>query len=272
MAILGIHTDVPDDESPGASHAWVTLEKDGTTRSFGLYPDNQEVIECGQEAGWNGSGTHVREGIDSDRIPTSSIYQELTPEQEDKFWQAMDGPQEYSTRHNNCAHWASDTWEQTTGQNLEVKHQIDSPFETGKTVNVDSPIGLEHSIQEAQLEQNQTVAQVQTVKPESASTTDQPPPKKESPQPEKLIPPQDEPTATSEPSEIPPPEAAPSNSGGVTLEQMQAEASARQESADQETQSSSPSLADAQADAETRQAEGETQLSAPTPSDGRDDR
>lgn len=142
-AILGIHTNVEDENHPGNSHAWITFDKDGQKRDFALYPTNKHVCENGQANGWNNSGTHVREGLDSNLTPTSSLYKELTPEQEAAFFEQIKNHQEYSTRRNNCAHWASKTWEVATGQNLEILHKVDS-------LNIPSPIGLERSIRENQ--------------------------------------------------------------------------------------------------------------------------
>jgi hypothetical protein len=152
MAILGIHTDVPDKNDPQGSHSWITIESDGVTRDFALYSQGYPILDVyGQENGWDGSGkTCVREGIDSktERMPTESLYQEITPEQEAAFWKHIEQPQYYLPKSHNCAHWSSQTWEKTTGQHLDITSQKDSGVVTGRTATYESPVGLENSIKE----------------------------------------------------------------------------------------------------------------------------
>lgn len=58
----------------------------------------------------------------------------------------------YSAVYND-AHWARDAWHEGTGQWLGITSPI--LLASGKMINLNSPIGLEHSIRSLELQPNQ---------------------------------------------------------------------------------------------------------------------
>ena len=152
MTRLGIHTEVPNPGRPARTHAWLSLEKDGVTKTYSLYHDDHiRAHDNGQSHGWNGSGTHVRENVDLDKILTASRFMNISPEQERRLVQSLSQPERFDTFENTCCHFAARTWENTTGEHLEVKHPTLGPNDQYFTV--ESPVGLEQSIRSRNLEQ-----------------------------------------------------------------------------------------------------------------------
>jgi hypothetical protein len=127
------------------------LEEDnGKVSHFGMYPStdyNQaRFTEVGQEQGYNGIGTDVREGVDAKKIPTSSLYSEISSEQVEKLKQNLEKPETYHPRDNNCAQWASRTYQDVTGKELSTQHTFEkTPLSRGGTG--ECPHGLEKSMQ-----------------------------------------------------------------------------------------------------------------------------
>ena len=96
----------------------------------------------------------MREHIDEQRQPTTSLFQDIRNEQEQAFWEFMDAPQKWDPCTYNCSHWAAQAWVRTTEQDLETSHNQDI---MGDIRNISSPIGLEDYIQKIELSPSQGI-------------------------------------------------------------------------------------------------------------------
>jgi hypothetical protein len=81
MTRLGIHTRVTDSTAPQISHAWITLDEGDRREDYALYPtiydeDNHHKPMWDCDLMWD---TH------RDIQPTTSLFMELSPQQEDDF-------------------------------------------------------------------------------------------------------------------------------------------------------------------------------------------
>jgi len=154
MARLGIHTRVHDREEPEESHAWVTFVDGDLHEDYALCPDHADYKDHDREG-----YSDIVYNIHDDAHPTTSLYADLSPQQEDDFqywlYQQVEVVEaRYATSHNNAAHWARDAWQWTTGQMLDVDSSM--PWgDSGQTTSVASPVGLEKSIRACELREGQ---------------------------------------------------------------------------------------------------------------------
>lgn len=128
--ILGIHSNVAGSEhSFTAGHAWVTVTKDGSTQSYGLWPDNHPATID------NGPETDIRIGLEGTRFPVASRFYKLTPGQAKKLDKAL--KQRVAWRYTNtCASWASELIAEVTGVDIDADDWagFETPRELGKHI------------------------------------------------------------------------------------------------------------------------------------------
>lgn len=129
--ILGIHSNVRNgtiDPETGAAinpdfrdgHAWLTVTRDGTTTSYGLWPDFHS------DTADNGSGTDIRVGMEDGEIAAASRYFRLTPEQVVTLEAKLNENVEWGVA-SNCSSWASETLTDVTG----VRINANEPYSLG---------------------------------------------------------------------------------------------------------------------------------------------
>ncbi len=117
--VVGIHSNVRPgmldpftgaEFQPGlsAGHAWLSVTRDGETKTYGLWPDWNPA------AADNGSGTDIRTNLEVGDVPAASRYFRLTPEQATALEAKLseNATWEYT---ENCSSWASSTLKAVTG-------------------------------------------------------------------------------------------------------------------------------------------------------------
>lgn len=120
--VLGIHSYVDENTQRHGNftqrltdgHAWLTVTRNGKTEYYGLWPDNHPVRDLD-----NGPGSDIRVGLENGVTPTASRYYQLDAEQVKRLDAAL--KENITWRYTNtCASWASETTQQTTGQDVDA--------------------------------------------------------------------------------------------------------------------------------------------------------
>lgn len=112
IVVLGIHSNAAEDASYTDGHAWITVTTDGSTSSYGLWPDDHPDVTD------NGSGTDIRKGME----PLSGLsnrYFELSAQQQQKLKRLLAENVTWRYTHT-CASWASDTYSTVTGETVDA--------------------------------------------------------------------------------------------------------------------------------------------------------
>jgi hypothetical protein len=172
MTRLGIHTRVEDINDPQSSHAWITFDDGETREDYALYPTIYDA-DNHHKPMWDSDLVH---NTHADAQPTTSLYAELSPQQEDDFQHWMYHQLElvepkHSPWHYNSAHFARDAWEAGTGQRLEIISSMPSPL-SDRPITIASPVGLEQSIRYLKLQPDQE----RIIAPDTEKTRDAPAP------------------------------------------------------------------------------------------------
>lgn len=136
--ILGIHSNIAADSDAGLTdgHAWISVTRDGSTQTYGLWPDEHPYIR--QQGLDNGDGSDIRTGIESGigREPAASRYYELTPEQFRALQDELRRDPEWGYT-NTCASWASGVVSRVTGERISASELLgitDTPRELSKSI------------------------------------------------------------------------------------------------------------------------------------------
>jgi hypothetical protein len=172
MTRLGIHTRVEDINDPETSHAWITVDDGDIREDSALYPTVYDA-DNHHKPMWD---SDLMMDTHQDAQPTTSLYAELSPQQEDDFQHWMYHQLElvepkHSPWHYNSAHFARDGWEAGTGQRLEITSAMSSPI-SERLMRVENPVGLEQSIRSLELQPNQE----RIIAPDTEKTRDAPAP------------------------------------------------------------------------------------------------
>lgn len=139
--MLGVHSNVrkgqtdPETGQPygfDAGHAWISVTRDGTTTTYGLWPDAHPRAED------NGSGSDVRQGMEDGDTPAASRYFKLSPEQAQKLDAQLKDSATWGYT-NNCSSWARDTVEAATGVRLNADDPgalwTETPRQLGESIH-----------------------------------------------------------------------------------------------------------------------------------------
>lgn len=117
-------------------HAWLTLQQGEDMDGYGLYPDGHTGIMA--ENLDNGAGSDVRHNFEEDKYSGEFQYCEsLTEQQMTKFQQERKKPAHWSET-NNCSSWASDTFYEITGTDVDADDEwilgVETPRELGQNI------------------------------------------------------------------------------------------------------------------------------------------
>lgn len=116
--VLGIHSHVST-ETEGSfnqfvdGHAWISVNREGGTEFYGLWPDTHPNIED------NGPESDIRRGLESGHPAIASRYYELSSAQTERLETALSANIEWRYT-NTCASWASETVEHVTGERVKA--------------------------------------------------------------------------------------------------------------------------------------------------------
>ena len=121
--IIGIHNNArsgavdptagqPAESSFTDGHAWLSVTRDGVTKTYGLWPDDHEGIQArGLD---NGNASDIRVGMEDRFRSVASRYHQLTPEQATALVAKLQENVTWGCTAN-CSSWASGTLTHVTG-------------------------------------------------------------------------------------------------------------------------------------------------------------
>jgi len=84
VTVLGIHSNVVGDNANyTGGHAWISITVNGTTTSYGLWPDEHPLTKD------NGHETDIRVGLEGTKFPRASRFYRLNGSQVVKLNRAL---------------------------------------------------------------------------------------------------------------------------------------------------------------------------------------
>lgn len=134
--ILGIHSNVDPQTNPSLidGHAWLTVTRNGQTQTYGLWPDNHQLVQDRKLS--NGDASDIRTGMEAKLRPAESRYYELTPQQYEKLQGELRQNVHWGYT-NTCASWASGVASKVTGEKIDASELLgatDTPRELSKSI------------------------------------------------------------------------------------------------------------------------------------------
>jgi hypothetical protein len=130
--VLGIHSNVSGDAQDFTSgHAWISINKNGTTEVYGLWPDaHPRTID-------NGDKSDIRSGLESKNFPKASRFYKLNVSQEFKLNKSLTKNVAWKYT-NTCASWATEIVNEVTGVSLDADDWggFETPRELGTHILV----------------------------------------------------------------------------------------------------------------------------------------
>ena len=137
MIELCINSNISVDEelAPfGEGHAWLTVHQDEQTNGYGLWPDPGIMSLVG--LGDNTSDVHKNLKGDGELGPYN-YCESITQEQFEKF-EALRQETAFWAPTNNCSSWASSTFTEVTGTDVDADDEwilgVETPRELGQNI------------------------------------------------------------------------------------------------------------------------------------------
>ena len=128
--ILGIHSSVAGDSHHYTEgHAWLTITANGSTGSYGLWPDGYE------QAVDNGEASDIRIGLEAAEDAVASRYYQLSAVQVTHFWLLTRLHVTWRCT-NNCASWATEIVASVVGEDVDADDYLglETPRELGRSI------------------------------------------------------------------------------------------------------------------------------------------
>ena len=128
--VLGIHSNVIGNAGYTAGHAWITVTRWGTTKYYGLWPDDHPSTPN------NGPGWDIRIGMERGTKPKASRYYKLSVVQQIVLDRLLLRNVTWGYTHN-CSSWAHEIIWKVVHEDVDADDYlwfIETPRELGRNI------------------------------------------------------------------------------------------------------------------------------------------
>ena len=130
--ILGIHSNALGGADYTGGHAWITVNRNGITKFYGLWPDDH-ILTINNGPGWD-----IREGFEKKSKPKASRYYKLSDEQIGILDKLLLKNVTWGYTHN-CSSWAHDIIWKVVHEDVDADDYLwisETPRELGRNIRL----------------------------------------------------------------------------------------------------------------------------------------